>query len=112
MKTKLSKLQSNPTNEFIEIETITGMKISNLIFDNENREKLACPLVNSVVLNKYGFKYSDEVITLDDEITIYPPKYFDPIAPGYEKNLMCKHTYSIHHYSATWTKKGNVFKIS
>lgn len=82
-----------------------------LEFDNGNREQLSCPIVNNITLEKYGFKKSDDIIYLDDgNVIIYPPKYFDPIAPGNSKNLMCECTYSIHHYTATWTNKGNRLK--
>lgn len=83
----------------------------NLQFDKDKKEQLACPIINSRVLQKYGFKISDNIIYLDnDNIAIYPPKYFDPIAPDSVTNLMCECTYSIHHYSASWTKKGNRLK--
>lgn len=82
-----------------------------IIYDDNNRENIACPILNTKNIIEYG-NYSSEDITYLDEtkITIYPPKYFDPIAPGNSKNLLCDETYSIHHYSATWMNKNDRLK--
>lgn len=78
----------------------------NTVFDNDKREDIACPILNTLVLKKHGYEYSEEKIYLEDiDTTIFPPKYFDPIAPGDSKDLSCAETFSIHHYSATWTPK-------
>lgn len=78
-------------------------------FDIHNKEQIICPILNTKALFNYGFVFSDEIQNIDNNY-LYPPKYFDPIAPGDSKNLMNHKTYSIHHYSATWTKKGNRIK--
>ena len=83
----------------------------NIKFDINKLDKLACPFLNTDVLKEHGYKYKDEIICLDKIATyIYPPKYFDPIAPGNTQNLLSKDTFSIHHYSASWTSKGNKLK--
>lgn len=81
-----------------------------IAFDNDKRDDLACPILNTPVVKKYC-QYSDnEISIISDNIKIYPPKYFDPLAPGQTKNLMCEETYSIHHYNASWTSFGNRLK--
>lgn len=80
-------------------------------FDKKNKNEFLCPILNTNILLNYGYKYKDEIIHLNNnKITIYPPKYFDPIAPGDSKNLICDDTYSIHHYNASWTNKSNRLK--
>ena len=79
-------------------------------FENNNREKFTCPLINTKVIKKHGNYNNNKISILGENIKIYPAKYFDPISPGDTKNLMCKETYSIHHYSATWTKLSNRLK--
>ena len=76
-----------------------------LVFGDEKKKTFACPYLNSSVLMRRGYVYSDEVQKVDG-VTVYPPKYFDPIAPGDGmENLFCKETVSIHHYSASWMSK-------
>lgn len=80
-------------------------------FDNEKKEEIACPILNTKVLKKYGFEFKENVIKLSPiDVTVYPPKFFDPISPGDTKNLYCDDTVSIHHYSASWTNSNNKFK--
>lgn len=80
-------------------------------FNNEEREKIACPIINTMILKKYGFSFSENIIRLPSiDVVIYPPKFFDPIAPGNTKYLFCDETISIHHYNASWTKSKNRMK--
>ena len=82
---------------------------NNIIFNNEKRNDIICTILNTNALYKVGFNYSEDIQIIDN-IIVYPAKYFDPIAPGNSKNLMSKDAFSIHHYSATWTNKGNRLK--
>ena len=70
-------------------------------FDNSRRELLACPILNTRALAPFGVVYSEQVQHLP-QVTVYPPKFFDPVSPGDAENLLCEDTVSIHHYSATW----------
>ena len=67
--------------------------------------QIQCPRLNSKVLNEYGFSENNttKVQTVGDRSFVYPPKYFDPLAPGTSESLVCNDTVSIHHYSASWT---------
>jgi hypothetical protein len=78
-------------------------------FDPEKKEKIACPYINDAVVKSFGYKTSDDVVTING-MTILPPRYMDPLSPGDSKNLMCKDTISIHHYSASWTSGSNRLK--
>lgn len=62
---------------------------------------LACPWLNDKVIRSFG-KVSNEDITYLKEVTVYPPRFFDPLSTGNTKNLLCDETVSIHHYAATW----------
>ena len=81
-------------------------KYDGLLFSEDRVLELACPALNDAAIRKYGTIKNEEITELE-EVTVYPPKYFDPYGG---KNLLCEETYSIHHYAASWTKKRNVFK--
>ena len=81
-----------------------------ITFDNEKRDYLACTILNTPIVKKYCQYSDDEISIIRDNIKVYPPKYFDPLAPGQTKDLMCEETYSIHHYSASWTAYHNRLK--
>ena len=70
-------------------------------FSSKVKESIACPYLNARVIERMGYAYTEE-IWRKDGITVYPCRYFDPIAPGITKNLLCGDTVSIHHYSASW----------
>lgn len=73
----------------------------NIDFDVSRKAELACPVLNSRALRPYGYVLSDEVVDLNG-LTVFPPRYFDPISPGDTRFLLCDETYSIHHYSNSW----------
>ncbi|MGX8851828.1 glycosyltransferase family 32 protein [Amedibacillus sp. YH-ame10] len=72
------------------------------IFDVERVMEISCPVLNTEALKKYGVVYNNELVVCNN-VTIYPPLYFDPYSPETLDNLLCDETYSIHHYSASWT---------
>lgn len=77
-----------------------------LTFSESRTLELACPRLNNEVIRSYGTIKRDK-ITSFKEVTVYPPKYFDPYGG---ENLLCAETYSIHHYAASWTSESNQFK--
>lgn len=80
-------------------------KYNGLVFSRENIKDFLCPYLNTSAIVDLGYSYSEEVQHLP-EFVVFPPRYFDPIAPGdITENLLCKDTISIHHYSASWTSK-------
>ncbi len=72
---------------------------NNIAFLKENIKVLACPYLNHKVLKEIGYEFKDDIVRLDS-VTVFPPRFFDPY--GENKNLLCKDTISIHHYSASW----------
>lgn len=84
-------------------------KYDEIEFDLENKEKFACPWLNNDVIARFGNIDFDRINYLDG-VTVYPPRFFDPLSAGRSKNLMCEETVSIHHYSASWTNGANRFK--
>lgn len=71
-------------------------------FNPEQKRELQCPILNTAVMKRHGFGYS-EIIKYYDGATVFPPKYFDPLGTGNSKDLLCNETISIHHYAASWT---------
>ena len=78
----------------------------NLTFSESHVLELACPRLNDAVIRSYGVISNTEITELP-EVTVFPPRYFDPYGG---KNLLCEDTFSIHHYAASWTSSGNKFK--
>lgn len=72
--------------------------------------KIACPYLNTLVLEKFGYKKNGKNQKIDKlDCMIYEPLYFDPLNIKLE-NLLCDKTYSVHHYSATWLSKKTLLK--
>lgn len=77
-------------------------KYRTLKFDVTQMSQLACPFSNHSVFSELGYSYTDEIVNLKDA-TVYPCRFFDPIAPGKDsENMFCSETVSIHHYSNSW----------
>ncbi len=80
-----------------------------IVFDETKKNTFACPWLNDKILTEIGYQHSNEVEFLED-ITIYPPRFFDPYPSGKGYDLMCEDTFSSHHYAATWTSGANRWK--
>ncbi|NFE74565.1 exopolysaccharide biosynthesis protein [Clostridium botulinum] len=81
----------------------------NIIFDQRKKMDFACPYLNTHAFDTYGFNEKDDIQEIRGA-KIYPPRYFDPIAPGKSENLKCDDTFSIHHYNASWTSTSQRIK--
>lgn len=75
-------------------------------FLRTDKMQITCPWLNDSVIRSYG-EISCEEPTYLEQVTVFPPRYFDPYGG---QNLLCNETYSIHHYSASWTKSQNRLK--
>ncbi len=62
---------------------------------------IPCPVIQLPIFKKYGFVQKNKHQNLNDNL-ILPTEYLSPKNP-LEKIRLTKNTYSIHHYSATWT---------
>lgn len=61
------------------------------------------------LLRKYGLKDSDEIQCVEG-VYIYPKEFFQPMDRDTGIIHIGENTVSIHHYSASWCKKGNRFR--
>lgn len=84
-------------------------KYDDIDFNLSKKSEFICPILNSKVIFDNGFTVSNKIQNINN-VVVYPAKYFDPIAPGNSKNLLSPESFSIHHYSATWTNKSNRIK--
>lgn len=84
-------------------------KYNDIRYSNSIREEIACPRLNNSVIEKYGYHFSDEIKHLD-KITIFPPRYVDPLGPGNTQNLLCDDSFSMTLYIGSWTSKRNRIK--
>ena len=93
---------------------VIGMMLSkynDLCFDKNNLLAISCPFLNNDVIRFLGYKTSTKIINLG-HVCVYPPKYFDPLSPGYTDDLLSPETYTIHHYDASWVHgKGKLRRI-
>ena len=75
----------------------------NIEFNNETKDEIACPIINTRVFKREKFELLNQ-IEVKNNIAILPARYMDPYSSGKSvKDLFCEDTISIHHYSATWT---------
>lgn len=49
---------------------------------------------------------SEELQVLNNEVYIYPREYFYPLSYDMQNNIFTDNTYTIHHFSASWTDTG------
>ncbi len=85
-------------------------KYDEVVFENDKKNTLACPFLNTEVIQSFGYKSLNSIQNLN-QITVYPPRYFDPYPSGGSSEIMlCDETISIHHYSASWGSKKSRIK--
>lgn len=74
-----------------------------LIFEWARSKDLACPYFNDEVVRSHGFMGDGlgDIESLDG-LTVYPSRYFDPIAPGRLQDLLCDDTFSVSLYANSW----------
>lgn len=72
-----------------------------IIFKENNKDKLTCPILNDKVIRKIGYKNTDKVVKIKGA-TIYPSRFFDPISAGNTRNLLSSDSFSMTHNFASW----------
>jgi hypothetical protein len=79
----------------------------------EHAVDIACPHLNDRVIRAFGYMGNGmgDVARLP-EITVYPCRYFDPIAPGDSEDLMGVDTISVHCYAYSWGSTANRLRRS
>lgn len=80
----------------------------NIGFYDENGQQdiTTCTVRNTSVLKKYGYVEKNCFQSIA-EAKIYPTEYFSPMEMESGKLRITKNTFSIHHYSLSWTPKEN-----
>ena len=61
-----------------------------------------CTVRNTEILKKHGFVEEDRFQTVA-EAAVYPAEFFSPMDMSNGKMHKTKNTYTIHHYSLSWT---------
>lgn len=61
-----------------------------------------CTVRNTEILKKYGFVEEDRFQEVA-EAAVYPTEYFSPMDMSNGKMHKTRNTYTIHHYSLSWT---------
>lgn len=59
------------------------------------------------LVEHYGMSSNNEIQTLNNNITIFPIEYFNPMNPSSGELTITENTYSIHHYAASWSTASN-----
>ncbi|MBQ2729359.1 MAG: glycosyl transferase [Clostridia bacterium] len=72
--------------------------------DLKECEKIACPIINTKVLESMGLVPDGSLQTVSG-MTVFPKEYFDPKNNQTYELKVNENTYSIHHYDATWKSK-------
>ncbi|MGO5501189.1 glycosyltransferase family 32 protein [Paratractidigestivibacter faecalis] len=77
-----------------------------LRFDWAHSQELACPHLNDEVVRAHGYS-GDGLGDVErfEGLTVYPSRFFDPIAPGDSLNLMGDDTISVSLYANSWGSK-------
>lgn len=80
----------------------------NISFYDENGKPdlTTCTVRNSVILKKHGYIEKNCFQNVAGA-KIYPTEYFSPRVMENGKLCVTKNTFSIHHYSLSWTSKEN-----
>lgn len=75
----------------------------NISFINKNGtfNTLPCPVYNSPVMKREGFKINNTLQTINN-VTVYPTEYFCPKDRKTEIINITENTYMIHHYDGSW----------
>ena len=73
---------------------------------------ICIPKLLEQLLEPYGLVCgSNEIQILNKEVFIYPREYFYPLSYDMQNNIFTDNTHTIHHFSASWTDKGEKISI-
>lgn len=68
------------------------------IFQDGSLNMKACPVIQSEVMEKYGFERSGE-FQMKDKVAVFPREFFAPVDYGGIVGRITKYTHSIHHFA-------------
>jgi len=75
-------------------------------YSDENYNRVPCPAANTVALTMCGMKtgkHESGKAQMLNGICVYPEEYFNPYNRDTGKLTITDHTYTIHHYSGSWS---------
>lgn len=87
-----------------EVVSLMLKEYEGLVFDENNKSKIMCPVLNTNAILKKGFVQENEFQVIDNNVLL-PSMYMDPISPGAKEGLLSDESISIHHYAALWMPK-------
>lgn len=77
--------------------------------DMEDLKKIACPIINTKVLENLGLEANGKQQSFCD-LTVFPYEYFDPKDQQTYVLSLTDKTVSIHHYDASWKSANTSIK--
>lgn len=92
-------------NNKIIYEMIQDYDNISFILDDGSYDLKPCPQRNTIVLRNHGLKQNNTLQKIGD-VTILPTEYLCPKNYKTGELKITKNTYSIHHYTASWFRKG------
>lgn len=99
---------AKPKNECIK-KMLDLYENRSFITEKGKYDLTPCPVYNTVALKQYGLKVgknNSKTIQEICEINILPIEYLNPYNADTSEMNITENTYTIHHYSASWFKKG------
>lgn len=87
-------------------EMLSLYEVCNIKENIDKLNRITCPILNTVALKRCGLKtgrINSKNIQKLEELNIYPIEYFNPVNFDSKKIRCTQNTYTIHHYSASWT---------
>ncbi|MGU8248259.1 glycosyltransferase family 32 protein [Clostridium perfringens] len=70
---------------------------------------LAIPKIITKIAKENGYNKSITPTNFYNKTVIYPKEYFYPKRKSWEKEIVTKNTYTIHHYDGSWRSKNQIF---
>lgn len=99
-----------PHNPILK-EIMAFYENTHYIFPDGHREQITIVPITTHILKKHGLKPSVTEPCLCGNVTIYPWDYFCPQEFLSNKLEVTEHTYTIHHYSASWMSRMDILKM-
>lgn len=91
-------------NNWIIKEMLDDYNNKKFVSENGEIDMTPCPVINSKVLKREGFKLNGKYEKLRN-VSIYPVDFFNPLEPASGKLNKTKNTHSIHWFLKSWVPK-------
>lgn len=87
----------------IVLKNLKEYQNKQFINNDGSLNKILCVDITTHLLWELGIRPSSKIQKFEN-IVIYPKEYFCPISVGTQSINVTANTYSIHHYTGSWTK--------